>query len=500
MRKKLFTLLLAVAASVGAMFAEKVQIGDLYYNLDATNKTAEVTYSTMSINNDNYSGLITANIPASVVYDEVEYSVTSIGESAFNSCERLTFVTIPNSVTSIGVLAFSFCSNLTFVTIPNSVINIENGPFTACINLKTIIVGADNPNYCSMDGVLFNKDKTQLIQYPGGKQGAYSIPSSVTSIGDEAFYLCLGLTSIDIPNSVTSIGIYAFTACMNLTSVVIGNGVKEIRRGTFVYCPLKSITIGTGIRKISLDAFFNIEMNGFGEYGEPMPKLDAAGNFIYTVEKVICYSKVPQTIEIPSDVVGGDFWGFLDNFTEADIYVPKESVARYQAYNDTWGKLGILPIEAATTDVTDLIVTPSSSSAEITWPQVSGAASYELVIKDKSDNVVCTLIFNAQGQLTSIAFNAPSRDGAPQRTQTAGFAFTVTGLDAGTSYDLTITSKDNNGSILDTQTVTFFTSNIATGIDNAQSDQVQSTKHLRDGQIYILRGDKTYTLTGQEVK
>ena len=475
MRKKLFTLLLAVAAGVGTMFAwdyERVQIGDLYYNLDATNKTAEVTSEYYTYNN--YSGLRTANIPASVVYDEVEYSVTSIGAQAF-----------------------SLCSNLTFVTIPQSVTSIEYGPFLACINLKTINVDADNPNYCSMNGVLFNKDKTQLIQYPCSKQGAYTIPNSVTSIGIYAFTECMNLTSIDIPNSVTSIGVAAFYGCINLTSVVIGNGVKEIREGTFM-CPLKSITIGTGIRKIASNAFLNVEIDGFSEYGEPMPKLDAAGNFIYTVEKVICYSKVPPTIEIPSNCSNCNV--FLDNFTEADIYVPKESVARYQAYNDTWGKLGILPIEAATTDVTDLIVTPSSSSAEITWPQVSGAASYELVIKDKSGNVVCTLIFNAQGQLTSIAFNAPSRDGAPQRTQTAGFAFTVTGLDAGTSYDLTITSKDNNGSILDTQTVAFFTSNIATGIDNAQSDQVQSTKVVRDGQIYILRGDKTYTLTGQEVK
>ena len=480
MKTKLFTLLLAVAASVGTMFAwdyEHVQIGDLYYNLNATNKTAEVTYENMVGGGNNYSGLITANIPASVVYDEVEYSVTSIGKHVFSGC-----------------------SNLTFVTIPKSVINIEDGPFTACINLKTINVDADNPNYCSMDGVLFNKDKTQLIQYPGGKQGAYTIPNSATNIGDHAFYGCFGLTSIEIPNSVASFGDYAFSGCINLTSIVIGNGVKEIREGTFMYCPFKSITIGTGIRKISSYAFVNIEMNGINKEGQLEPKWDAAGNFIYTVEKVICYSKVPPTIEVPSYVVGGDFKMFLDNFTEADIYVPKESVARYQAYNDTWGKLGILPIEAATTDVTDLIVTPSSSSAEITWPQVSGAASYELVIKDKSGNVVCTLIFNAQGQLTSIAFNAPSRDGAPQRTQTAGFAFTVTGLDAGTSYDLTITSKDNNGSILDTQTVAFFTLNIATGIDNAQSDQVQSTKVVRDGQIYILHGDKTYTLTGQEVK
>ena len=88
MKQKLFTLLLAVAASVGTMFAwdyERFPIGDLYYNLDATNKTAEVTYSTLS--NNNYSGLRTANIPASVVYDEVEYNVTSIGWDAFHGCK-----------------------------------------------------------------------------------------------------------------------------------------------------------------------------------------------------------------------------------------------------------------------------------------------------------------------------------------------------------------------------------------------------------------------------
>ena len=498
MRKKLFTLLLAVAAGIGTMFAEKVQIGDLYYNLDVTNKTAEVTYANMVGGVNNYSGLITANIPASVVYDEVEYSVTSIGEYAFDGC-----------------------SGLTSVTIPQSVINIEDGPFIACINLKTINVDADNPNYCSMDGVLFNKDKTQLIQYPGGKQGAYSIPNSVTSIndfsfpysvltsidipnsvtsiGESTFYGCKNLTSVTIPNSVTSIGDNAFTACINLTSVVIGNGVKEIREGTFMYCPFKSITIGTGIRKISSYAFVNIEIDGFNEYGQPMPKTDAAGNFIYTVEKVICYSKVPPTIEVPSYVVGGDFKMFLDNFTEADIYVPKESVARYQAYNDTWGKLGILPIEAATTDVTDLIVTPSSSSAEITWPQVSGAASYELVIKDKDGNVICTLIFNAQGQLTSIAFNAPSRDGAPQHTQTAGFTFTITGLEPGTEYDLTIIAKDANGQEIDKKNSSFHT-NWPNGIEDVHVDSDKPVKILMDGQVYILRGEHVYDTQGKMVR
>ena len=141
MKTKLFTLLLAVAAGVGTMFAEPVQIGDLYYNLDATNQTAEVA------ENSSASGEII--IPSSVTYNEITYSVTSIGNHAFYECTGLTSVTIPNTVTSIGSRAFHLCSGLTSVTIPNS----------------------------------------------------------VTSIGDGAFRSCSGLTSIEIPNSVTSIGL-----------------------------------------------------------------------------------------------------------------------------------------------------------------------------------------------------------------------------------------------------------------------------------------------------
>ena len=121
-------------------------------------------------------------------------------------------------------------------------------------------------------------------------------------------------------------------------------------------------------------------------------------------------------------------------------------------------------------------------------------------IKDKGGNVICTLIFNSNGQLTQIAFNVPSRNNAPQQTQAAGFSFTVTGLEEGTSYDLTITSKDNNGTTLDTKTISFTTTGEPQGIEDVPSDQVQSTKFLRDGKMYIIRGDKTYTLQGQEVK
>jgi hypothetical protein len=115
--------------------------------------------------------------------------------------------------------AFSYCSSLTSVTIPNSVTSIGYSAFYYCTQLATINVDNANVNYSSEAGVLYNKNKTVLMQYPGGKQGAFIIPNSVTSIGASAFSYCSSLTSVTIPNSVTSIGVQAFSSCSSLASV-----------------------------------------------------------------------------------------------------------------------------------------------------------------------------------------------------------------------------------------------------------------------------------------
>ena len=321
MKTKLFTLLLAVAAGVGTMFAS-TKIGDLYYNLDATNQTAEVTYK--SYTNYEYNegwGITTANIPASVEYNSVTYSVTSIGECAFRDCTGLisvtignrvtsignwafagctglTSVTIPNSVTSIGELAFCYCTGLTSVTIPNSVTSIGDDAFSVCTGLTSINVASDNPNYCSVNGVLFNKNRTTLISYPGGKQGAYTIPNSVTSIGNYAFFRCSSLTSIEIPNSVTSIGGYAFYNCTGLTSIEIPNSVTSIGSSAFYKCSsLTSVTIGNSVTYIGDEAFRGCS----------------------GLTSVTCLATIPPTF------VG--YYAFVD---DCPIYVPCNAVNAYK--------------------------------------------------------------------------------------------------------------------------------------------------------------------------
>ena len=158
-------------------------------------------------------------------------SITSIDYETFSGCYGLTSVTIPNSVTSIGERAFFGCAGLNSVTIPESITNIGYGAFNECSRLTSITVNENNLYYSDIDGIMFNKDKTSLIKYPCDKETtneAYIIPTSVTSIGDDAFEYCYGLTSVTIPDSVTSIGERAFFGCTGLTSVRIPKSVTYV--------------------------------------------------------------------------------------------------------------------------------------------------------------------------------------------------------------------------------------------------------------------------------
>ena len=209
-------------------------------------------------------------------------SVTSIGSQAFYSCTNLMSITvaddnaaysstngvlfdkgqttliqypggkvgdytIPDSVAGIGDRAFSSCSGLTSVTIPGSVTSIGAQAFNPCGRLLSITVAYDNASYSSTNGVLFNKEQTSLLQCPGGKVGSYTIPGSVTSIGDFAFFSCFGLTGVIIPNTVISLGLFSFSSCSGLTSVTIPEGVDSLYDNAFYSCANLSSVFFKGI-------------------------------------------------------------------------------------------------------------------------------------------------------------------------------------------------------------------------------------------------------------
>jgi uncharacterized repeat protein (TIGR03803 family) len=180
-------------------------------------------------------------------------SVISIGYGAFSDI-FVPNVTIPSSVTDIANQAF-FGSGLTSVTIPQSVTNIGSTAFGDCGAMTAFSVDTSNPSYVALDGVLFNKSQTTLIEYPAAKVGtSFTIPSSVTSIGVWAFADC-GLTSVTIPNSVTSIGDYAF-AYSSLASVTIPNSITTIGYFAFTYSSsLANVTIPDTVTSIGDYAF-----------------------------------------------------------------------------------------------------------------------------------------------------------------------------------------------------------------------------------------------------
>ena len=516
MRKKLFTLLLAVAASVGIMFAEPVQIGDLYYNLDATSQTAEVTYRYSG----EYSGDIV--IPSSVTYNSVSYSVTSIGEWAFGRCSGLTSVTIGNSVTSIGEWAFYECTGLTSVTIPNSVTSIGFAAFVECTGLTSVTIpnsvtsiGESAFGYCS--GLTSPVYNAQVFAYmPTSYSGAYTIPDGIESIAGSAFESCRGLTSVTIPNSVTSIGNSAFYNCSGLISVTIGNSVTSIGNNAFRGCTgLTSIEIPNSVTSIGNSAFSGCSgltsvtignsVTSIGEWGfyectgltsvTIGNSVTSIGDFAFSgcsgLTSVTNFANTPQ--EIDSSV----FYN-VDKST-CVLYVPAGSISAYQSA-DGWKEFtNILPIGAQPADVTTTTVTPSATTADIAWPQVTGAATYTIEIK-KNGELICTLTFNAQGQLISIAFAAPSRNNAPQQAQAAGFAFTVTSLDSGTTYSYTMTAKGNNGNVLKTESGSFTTTGESQGLEDVQGNNVQCTKIVHNGQIFIEKNGKLYNAIGVEVK
>ncbi len=178
-------------------------------------------------------------------------------QGTFSDCVSLTSIEIPDSVTFIGGFTFAGCTSLTSVVIPAGVTNIDGGAFQNCNSLAEINVDENNTSYSSENGIVFNKDRTVLVQYPEGRNDiSYSIPDTVTEIYAYAFYNCASLTSIDIPAGVTSIGDFAFYNCTSLTSIVIPDGVTTIGDYAFTGCTLlTSIVIPDSVINIDYGVF-----------------------------------------------------------------------------------------------------------------------------------------------------------------------------------------------------------------------------------------------------
>ena len=184
------------------------------------------------------------------------FPLKTISANTFDECQFLESVTISENVTTIESSAFGSCNSLPSIYIPKSVKSIASDAFAYSACLADVNVDSDNKTYTSVDGVLYNKSMTSILHYPAGKTAtSFSIPNTVTKIGDMAFEGC-SLTSVKIPNTVKSIGRSAFNAS-KLTSINIPNSVKNIGAVAFYGCEnLSTVTIPSSVTSVGEFAFY----------------------------------------------------------------------------------------------------------------------------------------------------------------------------------------------------------------------------------------------------
>lgn len=352
-------------SSFGTIKAQEVS-GEIVYNFDITNLTAQVTYENSS--SPSYTNLpSTLIIPEKVTYAGNTYTVTSIGEKAFYGCKGLISVTLPASVTSIGTGAFYYCSGLKSINIPDGMTSISDYTFYNCSSLTSVEI----PDAVTAIGA--------FAFYNCSNMTSIALPQTVTSIGRRAFEGCSGLTSINIPDLVTTISEYAFYGCSGLTSLDIPYTVTSIGKCAFTACSgLTTIDIPGSVTSIGDQAFYSCT----GLTSATIPSsVTQMGEYVFgncpSLKTVICHATTPPACG-PHILANPKYATLFVPASALDVYkrtAPWNGFGSFKAIGDT--PTGVSDVK----DMCGIIVSSSAgvvtvkgldSSEKISWYDLNG--------------------------------------------------------------------------------------------------------------------------------
>ena len=489
-------------------------------------------------------------------------SVTSIGNNAFRGCSSLTSLTLPNSVTSIGSSAFEDCSSLTSIILPNSITSIGEWAFEDCSSLTSVTSLSCTPPSCGYDVFSYTPSEKTLV-VPSISMDAYK--NSSTWKDFTSFEKCL---SVFVLSSDSTLGVAQIDQEVDCDSVAIISAVGNL--GSAFTQWSDGNTDNPRTIKLTQDTTFvaEFEMDYSGKCGDELYwvysnqeiKITGTGAMYNYTDSTMPWTLLRdsiKTVRVGNNATSIGAYAFANTpklaelhiginveeiganafagckrlydiycyptyppFAEGNsfanynvyVYLPCESQRDY-TLDVVWGEFKFIECigsENVVVSGNEVTVSPDYEDATFTWPVTDNADTYSLVIT-KDGVTFCTLVFNAQGQLASIAFkprrqNAPAAEGTTPATyaeMTAnGFRFTVTGLDEGSAYAYTLTVRSAANTVLETYTGEFTTlSNTPMGINESAGEDAhahgQVEKILHDGQVLILRNGKTYNMMGQ---